>query len=837
MITLKEITKTYESRKGRGYQALKGISFSLPSRGMVFLLGKSGSGKTTLLNLIGLLDRPTTGSIEVDGVCLENNEKIYDSFRNTYSGFVFQEFNLLEKETVEQNVALALQLQDEKDTEKRTKDALSAVGLTGFEKRYPAELSGGEKQRVAIARALVKQSKMILADEPTGNLDSENGEEIFSILKSISGQKLVVVVTHDRDFAERFGDRIIELKDGRVISDTASDVKEESETQAELRTKSHLPTGLALRMGFRNLGKHKIRSIITIIVAFLSITVIAFAQVLCYFTAEHALAANIAKKGVDTIALTQSGRVDDTVSRNPITFRLTDWESKIPSGMTYIKSASGIPENYIVESKEQMAQMGFEFYDGAVELDDNSVYITDYYASKILTKPYEDDKDGDDKIYFNGEEWTYDPAVHTYSDFVGKTYHQTKIAGVVKTEWRDFYDENGRGYDEVQPPYTDEAYYSARQKFLDTYVCRSLFYTKARAKNIADRFYFYSDSDIKYKISANGRRLENLKIDVPTFSSLFAESGRILVKDQPKGLSEKDISLSDDEIIIDLDMYYNLYGKALSIRDYLEEVRIEKYDEQGNVIFSGWEYRVKAFPKELGKAVRLSVARDGKDVIEEREYKIVGIDFSRSVNVEHPINYVLISQKTMSELYNPDYFTTCVLLQLNGAKESQIRNMLIKLRNENWVISDFEYSAPIYDNEQMNLNVGRTCFVFGGIMIVVTVLVMISLISMSIMRQRKEIGILRALGARAVDISKIYFMESGIVSVIVFLLSTLLTVGLVWYNNISFASFTMPGLIISGFTWGTWLVLIAASLVAINLATLLPIGKIAKQKPSDEMKR
>ena len=179
MIVLNDIKKTYRSKKGGSHEALKGISLTLPSHGMVFLLGKSGSGKSTLLNIIGLLDTPTEGTLEINGV--QPAGRMLDDLRNEYSSFVFQEFALLEDETIGQNVRLALQLQNVKDTEERVERALEKVGLAGYEKRLPSELSGGEKQRLSIARATVKNSEIILADEPTGNLDSENSEEIINI--------------------------------------------------------------------------------------------------------------------------------------------------------------------------------------------------------------------------------------------------------------------------------------------------------------------------------------------------------------------------------------------------------------------------------------------------------------------------------------------------------------------------------------------------------------------------------------------------------------------------------------------------------------------------------
>ncbi len=203
-------------------RALDGVTIDFPETGMVFLLGRSGSGKSTLLNLCGGLDVPTGGEIIVEG----NSSKTFtatdfDGYRNAYVGFVFQEYNLLEEFTVEQNIALALQLQNKPDDKAVVEEILKSVDLDDVSKRRPNTLSGGQRQRVAIARALVKNPKIIMADEPTGALDYNTGIQILSLLKKLSKTRLVLVVSHDRDFAKTFADRIIELADGKVVSDSA----------------------------------------------------------------------------------------------------------------------------------------------------------------------------------------------------------------------------------------------------------------------------------------------------------------------------------------------------------------------------------------------------------------------------------------------------------------------------------------------------------------------------------------------------------------------------------------------------------------------------------------
>lgn len=236
MLETKDLVKIYKPKKGLPVTALNRVSLKFPEKGMVFLLGKSGSGKSTLLNVLGGLDSYENGTIIIKGVSSKKfKQKHFDSYRNTYVGFIFQEYNVLDDFTVGANIALAIELQGRKATDEEINQILKEVDLEGYGSRKPNELSGGQKQRVAIARALVKKPEIIMADEPTGALDSNTGKAIFDTLKKLSKEKLVIVVSHDREFAENYADRIIELADGVVISDLEYDEKvENTEQKSEL---------------------------------------------------------------------------------------------------------------------------------------------------------------------------------------------------------------------------------------------------------------------------------------------------------------------------------------------------------------------------------------------------------------------------------------------------------------------------------------------------------------------------------------------------------------------------------------------------------------------------
>ena len=251
MLETKNLCKIYKPKKGVPVTALDHVSLRFPDKGMIFLLGKSGSGKSTLLNLLGGLDRYDSGEIIIKGVSSKDfKQKHFDSYRNTYVGFIFQEYNVLEEFSVGANIALAIELQNRKASDEEINEILREVDLEGYGNRKPNELSGGQKQRVAIARALVKKPEIIMADEPTGALDSNTGRQVLETLKRLSKTKLVIVVSHDREFAENYADRIIELADGRVISDmevdTCASVDKETEALTYDGQDIQIPAGYHL---------------------------------------------------------------------------------------------------------------------------------------------------------------------------------------------------------------------------------------------------------------------------------------------------------------------------------------------------------------------------------------------------------------------------------------------------------------------------------------------------------------------------------------------------------------------------------------------------------------
>jgi ABC-type antimicrobial peptide transport system, ATPase component len=282
MLQLKKITKTYLAGDNE-VEALKGVDISFRESEFVSILGQSGCGKTTLLNIIGGLDRYTTGDLIINGKSTkEFKDRDWDTYRNHSIGFVFQTYNLIPHQTVLSNVELALTLSGVSKTERRKRaiDVLEKVGLADQINKRPNQMSGGQMQRVAIARALVNDPDILLADEPTGALDSETSVQIMELLKEIAKEKLVIMVTHNPDIADKYSTRIIRLLDGNVIDDTKPFNADNEKTKNKMteNKKTSMSFKTALSLSLNNLMTKKGRTILTAIAG--SIGIIGIALIL-----------------------------------------------------------------------------------------------------------------------------------------------------------------------------------------------------------------------------------------------------------------------------------------------------------------------------------------------------------------------------------------------------------------------------------------------------------------------------------------------------------------------------------------------------------------------------
>ena len=278
MLELKKISKSYKT--GDFTQvALDKVSVKFRKKEFVSVLGASGSGKTTLLNMIGGLDRYDDGDLIINNKSTKKfKEKDWNAYRNNCIGFIFQNYNLISHISILENVEMGMTLSGVKKKRKKALEALDKVGLLDHKHKKPNQLSGGQMQRVAIARALANDPEIILADEPTGALDSKTSKQIMKLIKDIAKEKLVIMVTHNKELAEDYSTRILELKDGKLISDS-NPVKKDSDTKDSLKIKkTAMNFATALKLSFNNIKTKKGRTALTAFAS--SIGIIGIALIL-----------------------------------------------------------------------------------------------------------------------------------------------------------------------------------------------------------------------------------------------------------------------------------------------------------------------------------------------------------------------------------------------------------------------------------------------------------------------------------------------------------------------------------------------------------------------------
>jgi len=363
MLVLRDIAKDYRAGDSR-VEALRGIDLQFRACEFAAILGPSGCGKTTLLNLIGGLDQYSRGDLIINGVSTrEYQDADWDTYRNHSVGFVFQSYNLIPHQTVLSNVELALTLSGVSREERRRRalEALEKVGLKDQIKKKPNQMSGGQMQRVAIARALVNDPDILLADEPTGALDSETSVQVMEILKEISREKLVIVVTHNPDLADTYASRIIRLLDGRVVSDSnpCADVRAERTAADTRRKKPSMSFLTALSLSLNNLLTKKGR---TILIAFAgSIGIIGIALILSLSSGVNAYIDRVQQDTLSSYPLEIEERTMDMTETMQSLMGLSSGEGehedgKVYSGgrMTKMMSAwmSGITENNLASFKK-----------------------------------------------------------------------------------------------------------------------------------------------------------------------------------------------------------------------------------------------------------------------------------------------------------------------------------------------------------------------------------------------------------------------------------------------------------------------------------------------------
>ena len=411
MLKLVDIVKDYLVA-GKPFRALEGVSLTFRDNEFVSILGPSGSGKTTLLNIIGGLDHYTSGDLYIDGVSTKDfSDRDWDNYRNHKVGFIFQSYNLIPHQNVLQNVELALTISGigKEERERRAKEALEKVGLGEMLHKKPNQLSGGQCQRVAIARALVNDPSILLADEPTGALDTKTSVQIMDLLKEVAKDRLVIMVTHNPDLASSYSSRIVKLRDGAVESDSDPYAAEEQKKEKPSERKAKLSLWQSIRLSLQNLGSKSKR------------------------TAMVSFAGSIGIVGVSLVLAISSGvsnylssMQDDMLSGNPIAISKStlDLESLLNSASTSNKAS--IVSNSLKEGKVDVSFL-------IEQLVESSKTTANSMVTNNITQSYLDFLAAMPKGYYNALSYSYGiaPMHNIYTDVTidvpdGDGYKQEK---------------------------------------------------------------------------------------------------------------------------------------------------------------------------------------------------------------------------------------------------------------------------------------------------------------------------------------------------------------------------------------------------------------------------
>ena len=810
MINFSDVGKTYVSKSKSKVEALKGVSFELGSSGMTFILGKSGSGKSTLLNLLGGLDKPTVGHIEIDGTSMQSfTQADYESYRNSYVGFVFQEFNLLDDFNVKDNVALALQLSKDVNVEEKVIEALKQVELDEeYLTRRVGELSGGEKQRVAIARAIVKNSKMILADEPTGSLDSETGESIWNILKNLSQTRPVIIVSHDRESAEKYADRIIEIADGNIIADNgAEQAIQPTEQKTFTATKQRLSFAMLLKMGFNSLLKRKARTISVILLSMFTVCALLVSQIMVTLLPERSLARHIRLHDVPYFSVGQNH--EGKFGLNSHSGEHTDM-MRYPTKQ-YIKQNAQTLDWTYVESKQQLIDFGFEFVGEALELDEKSYYISESVINRVLR---EADESKENAVILDGQEISLAEADVSAEDLIGK---QLQI-------------------DLDSSPFelglNSEEFYTLAGIYKDTNIDLPAYFASDEFEGRAIWDEVYVNNLPNEGTLEIGNEQFNDKFGICGMNSvdtILTEDGIVSTWSFTSGQYVEQISLKDNEVIISFNLLRVMFGGE-------KESHYIKDESFG-------EYTVLEIPEILGKTmpIRLSDPETGEVLVDYGECTIKGIKAERD-----PYGVICYVNETNLKLARRQFNDDSILVKTDSVKN--VNSFLVKLRTQycGFVtdvgrilddVTDISISINVYGIEFIKeYSVIFQCICLA--MAAVTLLLVINLITFSINNRKKEIGILSALGASSWDITKIFVLESLMLSLVIFVLAIAGTFSLVagfnkFFSVLYYLEYTLTFYVVDIYAI---LTLFGVCFVVLPLFALLPAIRIARLKPIDAIR-
>lgn len=821
MIEIKNAVKVYKSKKSSDTIALSDVNLQIADKGLVFIVGRSGSGKSTLLNLLGGLDNLTSGKILVGGKNISKfDNKQFDSYRNSYVGFVFQEFNILEQYNVYENIELALRLQEIESSKVEIDNLLEKLGIKDLGERRVNELSGGQKQRVAIARALIKKPKIILADEPTGNLDKASSEQIFEILKEISSKQLVVVVSHDKDAALKYGDRVIEIEDGKVISDSDS-VEVLDDSTFELK-RSKLPFSYALKMAINSFKSKPSKLIMTIILTAMSLIFMGF-TVNCSLFDRVRLVTNTMKDNNNYVYTVKYSLFNTDGSGRNIELdnqKLKEIKKLTNSKLNPVYTLYDNSEDLNFEFGENTARGGFydfRIYASFVEVKDfrilgdligrkpqkdNEIVVHKYFADYAI-------KFGimlnDNTLYYPK---SYDDLV-TSNKEIKLGDNIVYIVGIVNDDDSLYLDvKNGKGFE------TNEL----RNFFYDNYINKgSYIYVNGFTDSVVlgtDKESILSNMTIHN--SSYKYVLENI-VNLNDNINIITKNGLTSINSLNKG--ELVISFSElKKLDSNIDKEFNKYLDSHSELSYDEALV-----QFGSLYLENNSNKLKLF-----LLIHLSEYLDdsGEIILD-----IVGIspDNNNYVSNDYVTDYNPVSKR----IYSVKVYDNNLSNVRKSFKQMVFLDFHPELGNGNYYNYEIDNSSYLSGIMAIYKYLFKYILIVSVVFVLFTYLLFSNFISVSISYCKKEIGILRALGASNRDVVKIFGYESiivGIISWFLAIIGWIVVCNLLNHSLFGNQYFVLNGIITHPLVP---LLMLGFTLFIAFFVTITSVTKITKIKPID----
>ncbi len=772
MLTLSNVNKVYATRRKRKIYGLKDVNLSFPDKGLCLILGKSGCGKTTLLNILGGLDIEYEGDYVFMGKKL--GKKDFSDFRKQYVNFVFQDFNLIDEYNVADNVALGGSL-SQNDTGD-VSSLLSKVGLDGYGKRYPKELSGGQQQRVAIARALLKDGRLLLADEPTGNLDRENSIEIYKLLKEISRDKLVIVVSHDEELARQYADYVIRLNKGTVVESNL-EVGAEADGGYAVDKRRVLSNKEAFTMATREFLRNKPKIIMTVILMAVCFCVLSFAVIVApLFKMSDVHYKLIKDQSYERFNLSE------------VTF--DEYQQFNDRGYS---SVVGDSEYVMLESKEQAERLGFKFAnpDKVLPLTSNSYYVSDHTLRELIFPS--SGRLPQNEAIIDGVKTRF-TAGEIY-DLVGQRieyFGYDKIcAGVIIYE-QSIFDNEFKTY--------DKSFYG-----------KTIYPILSNSGN---------NSNVKTYALYDGK-----SVDCGTLSTDFIqtkyEKSCVLTADGIKEfnyMQNISSSLSAKEVYLGIDAFNDVFQTRYDLDNLLRA----EYDENT----CSYRWMAERTPSELGKTISFQLS----DGLELNGYTVCGILFSSNSDTCYKsYNEILFCENDLSA-------RNALQLHLSEfsvwLKTDSVKNLKSLLATHNQNDSRCSIYSPVSNYETQlykSFSMVRIISLTASVALVIATIIMTNLlISRQVIDQKRKIGIFKALGAKNRDIIRIYLYEMFLIAipmVIFAVLSTLLVTTL--FNN-ALVKEINPVFTLIYYQWVNVPITVVSVFTVIFAGIISPLRKITK---------